>query len=246
MGRGFISEIFASFQGEGLFAGQRHLFVRFSGCNLRCAYCDTPGSLEREGEYVVHLPHSAPRCGPNPVSEAVLSELVVPFGEAGGAIDAIAITGGEPLMQASFLASWLRQAALPMPVLLETSGMLPDALAKVIDQVSIVSMDIKLPSNTGERPFWEEHTRFARLARKKTLYAKVLVDRNTDAGELERAFELLAEVGRNIPVFLQPITPVAGPWQVDQERLVKWHASARKHLSNVRVLPQIHRLMGIP
>jgi organic radical activating enzyme len=245
MSLGYISEIFASFQGEGLFAGQRHLFVRFSGCNLRCGYCDTPDSLERQSAYTVHVLGSDPREGSNPVSETDLSALVGPFLEAGGAIDAIAVTGGEPLMQADFLNSWLRQARMPVPVLLETSGMLPDALDVVLDHVDVVSMDLKLPSNTGEPAFWEEHDRFARLALRKTLYVKILVDRNTDASEFSRAVALVASLESEVPVFIQPITPPTGPLLIDENSLIAWHALARKSLPAVRVLPQLHRLMGI-
>ncbi|HPX77174.1 MAG TPA: 7-carboxy-7-deazaguanine synthase QueE, partial [Methanobacterium sp.] len=39
-----ISEIFSSIQGEGKLVGRRQVFIRFSGCNLTCNYCDTPQS----------------------------------------------------------------------------------------------------------------------------------------------------------------------------------------------------------
>ena len=39
-----IVELFSSLQGEGLLVGERQVFVRFAGCNLECAYCDTPAA----------------------------------------------------------------------------------------------------------------------------------------------------------------------------------------------------------
>lgn len=242
---GYLSEIFASFQGEGLFAGQRHLFVRLSGCNLRCAYCDTPDSLEREAEYALHLDGAGERRGRNPLTAADLSRLVAPWFERGGAIDAIAVTGGEPLMQAGFLRQWLEDFRPAVPVLLETNGMLPAALAEVIDRIDVVSMDLKLPSNTGEPEFWRQHADFIRLARSRRLYVKILVDRSTASGEFERAVTLVAEADRGIPVFVQPIVDPAGTLQAGESLLVALHAQARRYLDDVRVIPQIHKLIGI-
>ena len=41
-----LVEVFSSFQGEGLYVGQRQLFIRFAGCNLRCRFCDTEAAQE--------------------------------------------------------------------------------------------------------------------------------------------------------------------------------------------------------
>ena len=48
-----VSEVFASYQGEGIYMGQPQIFVRFAGCNLRCDYCDTPKNqvLEENQQY---------------------------------------------------------------------------------------------------------------------------------------------------------------------------------------------------
>lgn len=40
--KAYVSEVFSSIQGEGKLLGRRQIFVRFSGCNLNCNYCDTP------------------------------------------------------------------------------------------------------------------------------------------------------------------------------------------------------------
>lgn len=244
MARGALSEIFSSFQGEGLLVGQRHLFVRMSGCNLRCAYCDTPDSLERQPDYTLWLPGES-RHGQNPISPADLSRFVDLFLDADASIDALSLTGGEPLMQAGFLREWLTEARLPVPVMLETSGMLPAALAEVVDLVDVVSMDLKLPSNTGEPPFWRQHEEFARLAARRTLYAKILVDERTEVGEFEQAVALLARVAPETPVFLQPVSDERGRPQAGEACLARLHALARRQLSRVRVVPQTHKLLGL-
>lgn len=74
-----VNEIFYSLQGEGMWTGTPMVFVRLSGCNLRCPFCDT---AHQEGR-----PISAP---------AILEEVR----RVGGACRIICLTGGEPLLQA--------------------------------------------------------------------------------------------------------------------------------------------------
>jgi len=45
----FVDEVFSSVQGEGPRIGERHIFVRFQGCNIRCRYCDTPAAIQPTG-----------------------------------------------------------------------------------------------------------------------------------------------------------------------------------------------------
>src|SRR5258708_12467786 len=75
-----ISEIFYSLQGEGVLTGVPSVFVRTSGCNLRCAWCDTPyASWNPEGE-------------PRTVAQIVAAV------EAHGSARHVILTGGEPMI----------------------------------------------------------------------------------------------------------------------------------------------------
>jgi 7-carboxy-7-deazaguanine synthase len=127
-----IIEIFASIQGESSHAGLPFVFVRLSGCNLRCRYCDTAYAWEG-GE---DLP-----------LEIVLSQ-VESFG-----IPRVAVTGGEPLLQPGafdLVRALLDRGCL---VLVETNGAVPLA---ALDPRAIKVMDVKCPSS-GEagRMAWE-------------------------------------------------------------------------------------------
>lgn len=242
---GYLSEVFVSFQGEGAHVGRRHLFVRLAGCNMRCRYCDTPDSLERTAAFVVYGADAAPLRQPNPVAARALGRLVEGILEREAPVDALALTGGEPLTQSEFLAAFLESGRFAVPVLLETNGVLPRRLHEVLPWVDIVSMDIKLPSNTGEGAFWDEHAAFIGLARSKELYAKILVDDGTADADLERAAALLASVEPAPAAFLQPITDGDGRCAITAERLTHLYRLARRRVTSLRVLPQTHKLVGI-
>lgn len=240
MAAGYLSEIFLSFQGEGAEAGRRQLFVRLAGCHLRCRYCDTPDALERVPSYRVHAENGSVRELPNPASvDAVLAEILGLL--EGETVDGTSVTGGEPLLQADFVAALLADRRLPRPRMLETSGTMPESLRAVLPQVDVVSMDVKLPSNSGERAFWEQHARFLAVAGDKA-YVKVLVDAGTDAAEVARAAEL---IGSGASVFLQPITGRDGHVDVNAGDLHRFFSAARRHARDVRVLPQTHKMLAI-
>ncbi len=241
MTQGYLSEAFVSFQGEGLDVGRRHLFLRFAGCPLRCRYCDTPESLVRTPEFEVHGGEEKRQS--NPVSLDSLLESVRSL-LALGAVDGTSLTGGEPLVQAQFITELLRESVVPRPVLLETSGTLPERLAEVIDAVDKVSMDLKLPSNTGEPEYWQVHEEFLRIAAGR-VYVKILVDEQTDLAEVVRAGRLVAEVAPSTPVYLQPITSSAGRVAISPVALEAAYAALRARTSDVRVLPQTHRFLAI-
>src|SRR5438093_13591118 len=101
MQAGNVSQLFVSFQGEGLHAGRRQLFVRFGGCPLRCRYCDTPESLVPVPSCRV-IGMDGVQTIVNPLPVQTLDSLVRRLAAASPPLHAIAVTGGEPLMQADF------------------------------------------------------------------------------------------------------------------------------------------------
>jgi organic radical activating enzyme len=182
---------------------------------------------------------------PNPVTVDQLIAAVGRLIDTDGPVDGVAITGGEPLLQAEFLSEALKGSAIPRPRLLETSGTHPDRLPLLLPWIDIVSMDIKLPSNSAERAFWDEHERFLATASGK-VYVKVLIDAGTDSAEVTRAAELIHATAPDTPVFLQPITAESGGVDLDQGQLDRFFTESRRHLADVRVLPQVHKLLRIP
>ena len=236
-----LIEIFSSVQGEGRYVGCRQLFVRFEGCNLNCKYCDT------ENQAGTH-----PLCGVetfpgsrkfhdaiNPLEPtevaAYINRFVMELPH-----QAISFTGGEPLLHTAFL-----QELLPMvntKVMLETNGTLPEKLARVIDMVDIISMDIKLPQATGEE-HWEEHRRFLEIAKKKDVYVKLVVSGDINMDDYQRAVDLVAGGDPNILLILQPVTPLNGVEAARPEQMLELQQQALESLKDVRIIPQTHRMM---
>ncbi len=243
-----VSELFVSFQGEGVHAGRRQLFVRFGGCPLRCRWCDTPESLVPTPTCRVLGPDGEQR-RPNPLTAADLDAAVDALVAAAPPLHAIAVTGGEPLAQADFLVAWLGARRDRMPVLLETAGIMPARLERVLPHVAIVSMDIKCPSNSGERALWDEHADCLRLAvgAGREVYVKMPVDEGTALDEVERGARLVADVDPRVPLYLTPLTPSVGTaLQIGMAGLEQLHAIASRAHPDVRVLPQLHKVLGIP
>ena len=244
---GNVSEIFVSFQGEGLHAGRRQLFVRLAGCPLRCRYCDTPESLVPVAECRILGP-DGPERRPNPLSPAILDEIVTRLAVVAPPLHAIAVTGGEPLLQADFLVAWLAARTTTLPILLETAGILPARLRRVLPWTTIVSLDFKCPSNTGERARWDEHEAClsAAVAAGRDVYVKMPVDGATAPDEVEHGARLLARTAPAVPLFLTPLTePTTARLTIDVHGLERLHAVASRHVADVRVLPQLHKVLGI-
>jgi len=238
-----LIEIYSSFQGEGPHVGEPMTFLRFQDCALSCRFCDTPASFEQHPQFRVEM---VPQGGqfqffPNPVTAEHLTDLLRSFRD-----QALSLTGGEPLQQADFLEAWLPSLGGASKILLETNGVLPGALARVIEWVDVVSMDIKLPSVTGMRPYWKEHVEFLRIARQKEVYVKVVVSNPTDLGELKQAIAIVEQEAPGIPFILQPVTPF-GPVRegIPEARLRELYEISKSSLEDVRVIPQVHAMLGL-
>lgn len=238
----YLSEIFSSIQGEGLLVGLRQIFVRFSGCSLTCNYCDTPESRVRSSECsIVGANGNTPL--PNPVSPEKLTEIINSYQTHQNLHHSISITGGEPLEQSDFLKEWLPEIrkSSNLKIYLETNGLLPAHLFEIIDLVDIIGMDIKLPSVARVKPFWNLHRDFLKMASKREVFVKVVVDSMVAEDELMLASELVSSVDVNIPFIIQPRTPI----DMDAGGLLILQEIVSRKLLDVRVIPQLHKFLNL-
>lgn len=133
-----VAEIFTSLQGESTWAGYPCFFVRLTGCNLSCAYCDTPQAREAGRRMAI-------------------DDVVAEFRK--NPIRMVEITGGEPLLQDDCIA--LAEALLKNganPLLVETNGSRP--LDRLPDGARAI-VDVKCPDSGSGNSFLE--TNWSRL-----------------------------------------------------------------------------------
>lgn len=143
-----VVEVFSSIQGEGPWVGTRTLFVRFGECDLRCRWCDSPGTwLPADAARLERTPGAGDfETVANPIEIAALAQACERLGLAGHRF--VSITGGEPLLQPGAVGALARALGGRGPrIYLETHGLAEPALADVIDAIDVVSMDWKLPSD---------------------------------------------------------------------------------------------------
>jgi 7-carboxy-7-deazaguanine synthase len=240
---GNLVEIFSAIQGEGAFVGERQLFVRLGGCDLRCSWCDSPHTHAVSRGYRVEK-NAGQRDfleDINPVnSNQVLryvQELAQTFPH-----HSLSLTGGEPLLQSRFLQTWLPQ--VPLPVYLETGGHRPQELSKVLPYVGWISMDIKLPSSCGES-CWQAHDVFLTVAGQGNarVITKWVVTADTTLEDMDQATDLLVSHSPDIPVVLQPVTPLGGRLAPSPSQVLDWQSRLRQRLTSVRVIPQTHKML---
>lgn len=126
-----VTEIFHSIQGESTFMGRPCVFVRLTGCALRCTWCDTEYSFYGGTEIGL---------------EQVLAEV------AGYGCPLVEVTGGEPLHQPDAFRLLSRLCDAAYEVLLETSGAVDIG---PVDRRTHIIMDVKCPgSGMTDRMYW--------------------------------------------------------------------------------------------
>ena len=158
----------------------------------------------------------------------------------------MSFTGGEPLLHAAFIRAVveaLHALGQQTKVFLETNGTLYRELASILDITDIISMDIKLPSIVT-KPQWEAHARFLELARTKDLYVKLVVSAETTDEEFKKSVALLEEQAPDALFIIQPVTPYGGCAAASPEKILTCQSYALKHLRDVRVIPQTHKMIG--
>jgi 7-carboxy-7-deazaguanine synthase len=184
-----VTEIFKSIQGESTFAGLPCVFVRLTGCNLRCHWCDTAYAFYG---------------GRKMSEEQVLGRLR----ELGGKL--VEFTGGEPLLQKEVPGLASRLLVEGWRVLIETSG---ERFIGELPRPVVKIMDIKCPGSGEAEKFCVEN--LAEMERKDQIKFVILDERDYQyAREFMACHELRQRVDEIIfsPVFGQLSPRTLAEW----------------------------------
>ncbi len=201
-----VNEIFTSIQGESTRAGLPCTFVRLTGCNLRCTYCDT--------SYAFHEGH------PRSVEE-IAAEV-----ERRG-VRFVTVTGGEPLLQEGVgpLVRTLIERGFQVQV--ETSGTLDTGS---IDLRARVILDVKTPGSGHSRRI---NRRAIERLRPTDEVKFVLVDR--EDYEFARDMIASGRFPRETPVLLSPAHGILEPaqlaaWMLEDRLPARLHLQIHKYI----------------
>lgn len=223
MNKANIREIFQSIQGEGPHIGEQQLFIRFCGCNLHCAYCDTDFETSKSKSY----------------TPQELIEKVNTYGEN----QVLSLTGGEPLVSVAFLKEFLPLAKISgHKIYLETNATLAKQLNEIIDYVDIVSADIKLLSATNEDIPVDVFDEFFRIASQKELFAKVVFNSRINDEEIDKAISLAKKY--SFELILQPEMS-GNDFCVKTKDIEAVFSKFRQRYEKVRIIPQMHKFLGV-
>jgi 7-carboxy-7-deazaguanine synthase len=212
-----IAELFYSLQGEGSLAGVPSVFIRTSGCNLRCAWCDTP--------YTSWQPE-----GVDLTLDQILDEV-----RAHPARHAV-VTGGEPMIAPEIVPLTERLRAAGMHITIETAGTVFHPVA-----CDLMSISPKLANSTPDDPAWSgRHERLriqpavlAELMARYDYQLKFVIERPADLDEVRQLTGALKAPGERVILM-----PEGTDREVLRERAV-WLAEICKE-EGFRFSPRLH------
>ena len=232
-----VSEIFCSVQGEGPHVGVRQAFVRFVGCNLNCSYCDTNVEKPAFCKFEEVPGTNEFQELSNPLGVKDVSQLLNSYENA----HSISLTGGEPLLEADFIA----ELDVSRPLYLESNMTLPDMAKKIRDKVSYVSGDVKLIDEFEgenfeshlERTYECFHT--LRNTKERECFCKLVITKDTSS---EDVLEVVDAIADHVScVVLQPVTQKYLAPQIDV--MLKLQNDLLDSIDTL-IIPQTHKMWG--
>jgi organic radical activating enzyme len=233
-----LFEIFTSVEGEGILFGTKTLFIRLAGCPFACFYCDTKESLPFDSGREYSIEEACKLIDSNLKNQTFK----------------VNFTGGDPLIQYDAVAELARYVqSKKILTYLESSCFDSDKFNHVLPFIDIVKIEFK----TKDSDFvdLQHYDRLLKntmqclkssISAKKTTYIKVVVSSKTrteDFGFLvNEIFDVVSK--EDIDGFI--IQPTFGIAEPSLDLLLELYDIVYPHYINVKVVPQLHKLIGAP
>ena len=233
-----IFEIFTSIEGEGILYGTKTLFVRLAGCPYSCFYCDTLDALPLDSGKEYSITETCKMIDNNLQDNTFK----------------VNFTGGEPLIQHEAVSELAKHVkARGIPTYLESACFDSKKFLYVLPSIDFVKIEFKtIDSEFIDEKHYPELLRNtleclqAAVEAKKTTYIKIVVSSKTEIGSfkdlLDKIFEIISK--ENISGFIiQPTTSISEP---TLEQLLEFYDAVYPHYNEVRVVPQLHKIISAP
>lgn len=233
-----IHEIFKSIQGEGIDIGMPTIFVRFTGCNLNCFWCDTTYASRSKSKY----------------KEMTVGKILKKIDDL-GKVKNITLTGGEPFMQDATELNALiyNLKGLGYYINIETNGVFLPSLKhlKLVDRFSISP---KLPSSGNNMENAINHKTLNKYIKNYShkMFLKFVITNKNDFNVMLTILSSLKDLEvKNIPIVVQPNIDNTTVKSVAKQKtkflelldLVTKDFEEYSQKYSIRVIPQFHKIL---
>ena len=235
--RARVSEIFTSIEGEGIFVGKKTLFIRFSGCHLKCRWCDTKYALPLDSGTDYQI---------DEIKDLIIKELQ-PFTYK------VNFTGGEPLLQTEAvieLADFVKKQT-NVETYLESSCFDSELFSKVLPYIDICKVEFKTDdSKVVEDEEYDNlisnEIKCLELAveSNKATYIKIVVTNSTNLESFKNLVYNISEKIKPSDILGLIIQPSFGIDQPTVNKLLDTYDIVQPMFPEVRIIPQLHKEIG--
>lgn len=232
-----LSEIFTSIEGEGILFGTKTMFVRMAGCPLKCHWCDTPYALPMESgeQYSIEQ------------AKDLIAKNLLPNTYK------VNFTGGEPLAQHEAVIELARFArAMGLRTYLESACYDSARFEKVLPEIDICKIEFKLRDacavdNKAYDTLLENALECLGLSvgSGKVTFVKIVVTNSSDLAEFENLVKRIFSLTKASDIagfIIQPSNKIDEP---TLEKLFGFYDAVYPHYSEIRVVPQMHKAIGV-